>query len=70
MKFDNVKIVASVPFDANSTVPIRHNLKLTIPNEIQLKFRQSILNYSERCRREVDAYLKECGILNLMLKHN
>ena len=53
-------MLATVAFDAND-IQSKNNLKLTIPTDVQLIFRDSILRYSGKCSQEIQQYLKQCG---------
>lgn len=50
----------TVTFSAND-IPSKNNLRLTIPDDVQQKFHDSIMHYRGKCCREIDYYLIECG---------
>lgn len=53
-------MLATVTFDV-SDIQSKHNLKLTIPADVQLNFRESILHYAGKCTKEIDYYLTKFG---------
>lgn len=54
-------MLETTAFNVND-IPTKNNLKLTIPADVELKFRECILRYADKCSKEIHSYLIECGI--------
>ena len=55
-------MLETMAFDVND-IPSKYNLKLTIPTDVELKFRECILRYADKCSKEIHSYLIECGMI-------
>ena len=62
------KMVEDLPF-ADDGMPAKCNLKLTIPEDTQHLFRDNIKEFAEKCKKEIDSYITNCGIQKTRSAH-